>query len=222
MPAQQKEIDGIPYRAECLFQDTFQNMDNWINLNPATEWCVRDGQLRGHWARGGSDIWCAQTFSGDLCVEITGKLLEPDADWIYPNLPEGGKNLNVRFLVKGPNGSDILDTYQDLLKTQTGLNKTGDDQYNGYFFTLCCAQNRMRRSPGYDNVSEYKNSPLTIGKTALIQILKTGNRIQYFLDHRKMHDYTDPAPFQEGRIGIALWCSSVAIDQVEVFQISPF
>jgi hypothetical protein len=28
----------------------------------------------------------------------------------------------------------------------------------------------------------------------------------------------DPKPFNKKRIGIALWCSSVAIDRVDVYQ----
>lgn len=214
-----KAIDDTNYGMDLVFRDDFDDMANWVNLNPATEWKVEDGCLLGHWAKGGSDVWCKHHFSGDICVELTGKLLEPDKEWIYEHMPEGGKNLNVRFMVTGPDGGSILESYQRLLETKTGLNKMGDDQFNGYFFTLCCKQNRMRRSPGYDNVSEYKDYPLEIGRSSTIRILKTGNRIRYFLGDRKLHDYVDPEPFNEGRIGIALWCSSVAIDKVEVYQV---
>lgn len=214
-----KIIDGTSCNMEQIFADEFENMDNWVNLNPATEWKMGNGRLLGHWEKGGSDVWCKQEFSGDLYVEVTGALTEPDESWCRDFPPEGGKNFNIRFMVSGPNGGNIIDSYSDLLKTQTGLNKTGDDQYNGYFFTMCVPQNRMRRSPGYDNVSEYKNYPLDIGRTYTLKILKTGGRIRFFVGDKKLHDYIDPEPFNEGRIGIALWCSSVAVEKVKVFQL---
>ena len=58
-----------------------------------------------------------------------------------------------------------------------------------------------------------------LNKTYKIEILKTGHRFRYFVDDKKIHDYTDPEPHQEGLIGLALWKSIVAIDGFRVYQV---
>ena len=214
-------IDGEPHELNLIFEDTFDDISQWVNLTPATRWWTEDGKLHGHWAKGGSTLWCTQPLKGDLYLEFEATLLEPDGAWTNAQMPEGGKNVNLRFLVRGPEGVDILDAYRTLARARTGPNQVGDEKYEGYFFTWTHQHARLRRSPGYVNVSEERGMLPALGRKYSIAVLKTAGRLRYVVDNQKLHDYTDPAPHHEGRIGFTLWRSHVEIDRLRVYRIPP-
>lgn len=211
---------GEQLRARLIFGDTFETMEDWTNLTPRTQWYVDGGRLIGRWGPGGSTIWSNREFTGDIYVRFRAKLLESDDEWRTEERPDGGKNLNFRFLVTGPGGVDIRDAYQDLAAQGTGPNGTGDDQYEGYFFTWTWRHTRLRRSPGYANVSERTDILPEIGEDYTIEVLKQGGRIRYLVDGEVLHDYTDQSPHDRGRVGFTLWHSSVAVDFIEVHQLA--
>jgi len=216
-------IDGQTHGLELLFADPFANFDHWTTFATTSTWEARDGALEGHWRPegGGSNVWCREDFSGDLYLVCKARLYSPDPQWIYPNMPEGGKNINVRFLVQGPEGQDILSVAEALAATGTGPNRVGDDQYRGYFFTWTFRHGRLRRSPGYDNVSENLEILPQIETEHTIEVLKIGPRLRFICDGRKAHDYIDPQPFDSGKIGFALWCSRVRIWDLAVYRPVP-
>ncbi|MFO7946358.1 MAG: family 16 glycoside hydrolase [Armatimonadota bacterium] len=213
-------FQGKHLHGELVFQDDFEDMDEWDNLTPNTRWEVRDGELVGTWGPGGSTIWSKPAFSGDLYIRFTGRLLEPKDEWRTEKMPDGGKNFNFRFLVSGPDGVDIREVFRDLAEEGTGPNRTGDDQYEGYFFTWTWRHARLRRSPGYENVSENRDYLPQIGQTHTVEICKQGGRITQVCDGHLIHDYTDPDPFNSGRIGFTLWHSTLAVDSIEVFELA--
>lgn len=206
-----------PLLVRPVFADTFADLAHWVNLTPNTKWEARDGRLIGAWAPGGSTLWCKHEFLGDIHLRIRAQLLPAKEEWVTPEQPDGGKNLNVRFHVTGPNGEDILDVYQDLARQATGPNRIGDDQYRGYFFTWTWAHSRLRRSPGYEMISETLDNLPQVGPNYTIEILHCGGRILCGVNGEVLHSFRDYAPFEGGRIGIALWHSRVAVDSIEVF-----
>ena len=205
--------------ARLVFGDTFADMCEWSNLTANTRWHVEDGQLIGHWAPGGSTIWSNREFSGDLYIRFRARLLEPADDWRTEKMPDGGKNVNFRFLVSGPGGRDIREVYRDLAAERTGPNHTGDDQYEGYFFTWTWSHTRLRRSPGYVNVSERRDVLPAVGVEYTVEVLKEGGRIRYAVNGEVLHDYRDEAPFDSGRVGFTLWHSRLAVDFIEVYEL---
>lgn len=200
--------------------DDFVDMTHWVNVTPDTRWWVEDGKLRGHWGPGGSDLWSRDVFDGDIHVAFTATLLPPDPAWTKADLPEGGKNINLRFLVQGPQGGDIIEAYPALGKAQQGPNGVGDDQYLGYFFTFTHTHARLRRSPGYDKVSEDLAAIPQIGRAYHIEAIKIANCLRYYLDGERIHDYTDPQPHTTGRLGLTLWRSAVSIENFHVSRVS--
>ncbi|MFP4248824.1 MAG: family 16 glycoside hydrolase [Armatimonadota bacterium] len=210
---------GEELPARLIFGDTFRTLEGWEDLTPQTEWYVEDGRLIGRWGPGGSTIWSDREFAGDLYVRFRARLLEPEDDWRTDERPDGGKNLNFRFLVSGPDGADIRHVYRDLAEEATGPNRIGDDQYEGYFFTWTWRHTRLRRSPGYDNVSERTDILPEIGVDYTIEVLKQGPRLRYLVDGELLHDFTDPSPHTRGRIGFTLWHSTIAVDFIEVYQL---
>jgi|GEM_PF-2117641 len=213
-----QKIGDRTYSLTPLLIDDFDDMANWINVTPNTKWWTQDGKLHGHWGSGGSDLWSKQIFHGDLYIEFTATLQQPDPSWINNQLPEGGKNINLRLHVTGPNGVDIVEAYPKLSEKGVGPNAVGDDLYHGYFFTFTHTHARLRRSPGYDNVSEDLKAIPELNRTYIISMLKTGGRLQYFVDGRKIHDYIDSEPHESGRIGLTLWRSRVAVEDFKVYH----
>lgn len=214
-----KKIGEQTYTLTPVLVDDFSDLNNWVNITPNTTWETKDRSLRGHWGPNGSDLWSKETFSGNLYVSFTATLLTPDPSWVRSDTPQGGKNINLRFLVKGPQSSDILDSYRALGEAKQGPNGVGDDQYHGYFFTFTHTHARLRRSPGYDMVSEDKTAIPKIGHPYHIEAIKIGNRLQYFIDGKLIHDYTDPHPFNEGRLGLTLWRSAALFKDFHVYSI---
>ncbi len=212
---------GEQMPARLVFGDTFETMGEWENLTPNTRWSVEDGKLIGHWAPGGSTVWSRREFCGDLYIRFRARLLEPEEQWRTEKMPDGGKNLNFRFLVSGPDGVDIRSVYRNLAAEGTGSNRIRDDQYEGYFFTWTWRHARLRRSPGYENVSEEREILPDIGENYTIEVLKRNGRIRYAVDGQVLHDYHDAAPFDAGRIGFTLWHSRMAVDFIEVYRLLP-
>lgn len=214
-----RNLNGEEITVAPLFEESFDSFDNWITFSKASRWWMEEGSMFGHWAAGGSTVWCRRNFEGDVLMEFRARLLNPDPEWVYPGRPHGGKNINFRLHVEGPNGEDILDVAERLQEEGTGPNRVGDDQYRGYFFTWTFRHARLRRSPGYENVSENLDILPDIERWYDISILKTGGRLRYFVDGEIVHDYTDPEPFERGKIGFALWHSRVEIDHLTVFRV---
>lgn len=210
---------GAQFRARLVFGDTFGSMDEWTNLTPETDWRVEDGRLVGTWGPGGSTIWSDREFRGDLYVRFRATLLEPKDEWRTEERPHGGKNLNFRFLVTGPDGVDIREVYRDLAAQGTGSNRVGDDRYEGYFFTWTRRHARLRRSPGYENVSEHRAVLPRVGEAYTVEVLKRDGRIIYAVDGRVIHDWVDSDPHRRGRLGFTLWHSIIAVDFIEVHTI---
>jgi hypothetical protein len=213
------DVQGEQLTVERVFHDDLKEMDNWTNITPSTTWEIDGGRLVGTWGPGGSSIWSNRAFSGDLYIRVTGQLLDPKDEWRTEKMPDGGKNFNIRFLVTGPDGCDIREVFRELAEEGTGPNRTGDDQYEGYFFTWTWHHARLRRSPGYEMVSESRDYLPEVNTTHTIEICKQGGRIRQVADAHLLHDYTDPDPFHSGRIGFTLWHSTLAVDSIEVYRI---
>ncbi len=213
------DFQGQSYPTRLVFGDSFADMDEWVNLTPQTRWAVQDGTLVGEWAPGGSTLWSRREFGGDLFIRFRARVLEPEDEWRTEKMPDGGKNLNFRFLVSGPDGVDIREVYRDLAQQATGPNRIGDDQYEGYFFTWTWRHARLRRSPGYENVSERRDVLPEVGENYTIEVLKRGGHIRYAVDGEVLHDWVDDDPFERGRIGFTLWHSRIAVEFIEVYQI---
>ncbi|MBN1671397.1 MAG: DUF1961 family protein [Kiritimatiellae bacterium] len=217
--AKRMEIGGETITAELVFQDDFDNFDNFVNLCPNTEWAAVEGKLIGRHRAGGSTVWCRQDFAGDLLVEFDGRLLAPEPQWISEELPDGGKNLNFRFLATGPRHEDILTVFRDLLAEGTGPNAGGDDQYNAYFFTWTWRHARLRWSPGYKKMAEKLDYLPEVEKDYHFRCLKIGGRIRYWINDVLLFDWTDPNPHNSGKIGFTLWRSAAAIDNLRVYRV---
>ena len=218
------------YDLELLFHDAFdQGMSNWTNLNPKTQWEVRDGVLRGKWGDGGSVVWLRPVFEGNVLVMCRTESLEPsEQDWKdfgskhRKRIPEGGQNLNLFMLCSGPKGEDMAECYPGLLKQGTGPNGMGEDQYNGYFFTYTLWWSRFRYLPGYKCASEWRGDdfiPPGNGKVHDLVALRDGSAIRYFINGRLVHDFEDKKPHTRGQMGFCLWRNAANIYEFNVYRI---
>jgi hypothetical protein len=213
-------LGDLAVRGRLIFSERFEDRANWKSLAPRTTWTTEDGVLKGNWAPGGSAIWLDREFHGNILIIAEARVLPPDPVVRRGRAPEGGKNFNIRFHVRGPHNQDILDVYRDLLKAGTGPNGIGDDQYRGYFVTWTGRHSRLRRSPGYVNVSESTAYLPVSGQRHRIELLFLDGRILYRVDGHLLHDYTDPEPFTQGRIALVTWNSNVEVSRFDVYQIA--
>jgi hypothetical protein len=215
----EQSVGNVQVTTRLIFNEAFESMENWKALAPNTRWTMEAGKLKGYWAPGGSALWLDRELEGNLLLVAQARLLPPDPDVAKPNRPEGSRNFNLRFHVRGPGDVDILDVYRKLLEAGTGLNGIGDDQYLGYFITWTWRHSRLRRSPGYVNVSESTDYLPESLKFHLIPVLFLDGRILYTTDGKLLHDYTDPRPFTRGKVAIVTSNSNVEVSKFEVYQV---
>ena len=88
---------------------------------------------------------------------------------------------------------------------------------------------RMRKNPGQLLLSNANQDPCQFSQPYLIDFIRTGNRMQFFVDEERIHDVRDKAVFrpviEEGHIG--LWFEginiaySVVLRKVNLFKLSP-
>lgn len=212
-------IGDVRVTARLIFNESFESLQNWKALAPNTRWTLEAGKLKGYWAPGGSALWLNRDLEGNFLLVAQARLLPPNPEVAKPNRPEGSRNFNIRFHVRGPGGADILDVYRELLASGTGLNGIGDDQYCGYFITWTWRHSRLRRSPGYVNVSESTDYLPETLKLHRIRLVFLDGRILYSTDGKVLHDYTDPRPFTRGKVAIVTSNSNVEISKFEVYQV---
>jgi len=226
------------YTVSEIFRDEFDSgMEDWVNVNPVAKWAVKEGKLWGKWGTGGSTVWLKPVFEGDVMVVCRAESLEPgEADWKdfgpkhRKSIPQGGKNLNLFFLCSGPGGENMVDCAGRLLKSGSGPNGMGEDQYNGYFLTWTLNHARFRQLPGYACVSEWRRggnkaacgdayrSPEN-GMVHEIVALRHGQRIRYLVDGRLIHDVVQEQPRTRGQMGFALWRNLCRIHSFRVYRI---
>ncbi len=214
-------VGDVHVSTRLIFSESFASMANWKNLAPRTVWAIDGGKLKGYWAPGGSAIWLNREFEGNILVIAEAKVRPPDPAFAKSNRPEGSKNFNLRFHVRGPADVDILDAYPTLLAGGTGMNGIGDDQYRGYFITWTWRHSRLRRSPGYINVSENTSILPESNKTHRVQLLFLNGRILFTADGELLHDYTDPKPFTQGKMAIVTSNSNVEVSRFDVYRVLP-
>jgi hypothetical protein len=125
---QLKTVAGERLQTRLVYSDDFEYLDDWVHVSAAqtdqgTQWTVENGRLLGRYgSEGASTLWSTKSLEGDVLIELDGKLSSPEEAWVSDGMPEGGKNLNLHFMVTGPEGGDIVEAYPELAAAGTGPN----------------------------------------------------------------------------------------------------
>jgi hypothetical protein len=176
--------------AALVAEERFEgDLSDWA-LEGNADWGIRDGRLRvdalpDRYAT----IWWRQDLPADCLIEYRAHVLPPGGD---------GNNVNTFLYATGPAGEDVL---------ALGLTGRYQDYHDipNYIVTLTSTYSRLRRCPGFVELSERLDVHSEPGKTYDVRILKVGGRIQAAFNDRVWHDVTDPAPHVRGRLALRAW-----------------
>ncbi len=151
----------------------------------------------------GATLWVRRQFPSDLIVEYAGTC--------YP--PSTGRNFNCFFAARYADGRAI-----DAVPRSGAYQEY--HEFDNYIFTLTQGHTRVRRDPGFVEMSE-----LMVGAVDehryLVQIVKRGGRIQAVVDGRLFHDATDPDPHGAGWVGLRTWQTKMVYDHWAVYRPVP-
>lgn len=78
---------------------------------------------------------------------------------------------------------------------------------------------RIRRDPGFEKVAEsdIRSEP---GKTYEVVYFLDGGRLRTWINGKLIHDWADPQPLPNGKLGFRTWHSNVQVHSIEIGRIS--
>jgi len=204
--AQERELDGEGLALELLYEDNFETLSSkWVAEGKATV-KIENGALSvnalGEGQAQYSTIWLNEELSGDVLVEFTA----------FCPPQEGASNINLFFMMREQDGADVLsEKHSGAYKVYHSL--------PGYIVTLTHKWSRLRRCPGFNLMSERTDVQAKNEHKYRVQLLKTDGQLRYFLDGAKIHDWTDPNPYEEGKFAFRTWHTHVLFDDFKVWQV---
>lgn len=210
------------YSTQCVFSDAFEE--------GSKHWVV-EGQGRVEAAENqrmalvsdssdlGLVLWTAREFKGDFQIEYTVDFAETSG-------------VHLIFLcASGANGEDII---EDLPPRHGELSEYANGQIQNYYIA-CHAysaegthvdRSTIRKNPGKLLLSQVPGDPCPDARRYLIDIIKIGGRILFYVDGLLIQDVMDKGGFgpvyDHGRLG--LWFQGNAVtylDGVAVYRLKP-
>lgn len=213
---------------ELLYKDDFdKDLSHWVvEQTPGGKTKLIDGKLdiddaAGPTDKGGCTVWFKEKLSGRVLIEYDATMIE-----------QGGPNdrisdLNCFWMAIDPKHPEDLFVES---KERGGAFKKYDGlrlYYVGYGANEN-ATTRFRRYPGDGTRPLDKEKGdlrdakfMNVGnKTAKIQLIADGERIQFLRDGEIVFDMTDKAPFREGWFGLRTTRSHMKIDNFRVYRLA--
>ncbi len=213
------------YKAEVIFQENFdKDLHNWlIEGNGKVQ--IIGGKL--HVAEtlesNGILIWTNREFSGDFQLEYEVDV--PDTAGMnsviicaqrirdkkkgFPDVPLPTKNLDEIVQEKTRSYQISFHSY-----SPDGQHTPGS---------------KLRKNPGHLLLSYAEKDPCKENRQYLIDVVKTGNRIRFFVDGNIVHDVRDKGGFgpiyMQGKIGFLVYGAkgifTTTFAKIQLFKLSP-
>ena len=208
------------------YEEAFENFDRWIN-RPAehADWQAADGAFTGHWLERGNTLVFDPPIVGDASLEVDTHVLPFDGARTLAALAEddpakraaleaktGQKNFNILWMTTGPEGEDFYEAFEEWF----GKGKMGLEFFRTYFFTFTLLWARLRRSPGYELMSDRQGVISEVGKDYAMRVEQTGSRLRQWINGDLIHDFTDPRAYRRGRVGFVLSTSQVRVSRIVI------
>jgi len=210
------------------YEESFENLDHWI-IRPAdhSAWWLEEGKFRGVWQARFNSLCFHRPLEGDASLEVDFRVLPmawertldirdlPDRDEVARRKSEktlGNRNFNILWKASGPQGEDFYDAFDEWF----GKGKMGLEFFRTYFFTFTYLWGRLRRSPGYELMSDQQYVRSEIGGKYRVRIEQTGARLRYWLNGDLVHDFTDPSPYRRVHLGFVLSTSQVIVSRIVI------
>ncbi len=157
-----------------------------------------------------STVWLDKEFSGDISVDFDVQLVSSS---------DTANNINFFFMYSDPSGKPLR---RSASERQSGTYSLYH-QLNGYIFTNVTNGNerrvryRLRDNPGFKLLDETFEGENRVGETRHIKILKKANRLQYWVDGKKILDTVDDKfnpSYHNGYLGLRTWHTSFRVDNL--------
>ncbi len=193
-----------PERAagELLWAAEFVDSDDWLIESQGGTHHFADGQLHVDCVdQRGWTMWPRREFPADLIIEYAGTC--------YP--PSTGRNFNCFFCADYGDGR-AMDAVE-----RSGWYKEYH-QFPNYIFTLTHNHTRMRRDPGFEEISELMLGSIDEHRY-VVRIAKQGGRLLASVDDTLIHDVTDPTPHGAGWCGLRTWNTKITYDHWAVYAV---
>ncbi|HYD85485.1 MAG TPA: DUF6250 domain-containing protein, partial [Opitutus sp.] len=151
-------------------------------------------------------LWWAEALPADVLIEAIAGVDEPAEN--------NAANLNLILHASEPDGpyrfgrSGRYGEYQKIpnyIVTLTGGFQEG--------------WSRVRRNPGFVQLSEERSTRSEIGRTYRIRVLLAGGRLRYWLDGRLVHDVRDSQPLDGGHFALRTWRSRVWWSDISIASV---
>jgi hypothetical protein len=147
----------------------------------------------------GLTVWNQQEFPESIVLHY--------AATIHP--PSEGNNLNCFFAASGGE--------EPLAESERSGAYNEYHELPNYIFTLTYRHTRMRRDPGFEQLSD-----LGLGaqqeRRYEITVLKRDGHLQAAINGRLMHDVTDPDPHGSGWVALRSWNTKATYDTWAVYE----
>lgn len=194
-------IGGETVKAELLWQADFQPSDQWLIESQGGTHEFADGKLHVDCVdQRGWTMWPRQEFPEDVLVDYAGTC--------YP--PSTGRNFNLFLAARYDDGTPMEQV------ERTGWYQEYQ-QFTNYIFTLTHNHTRMRRDPGFVEISELMLGSIDDHRYS-IQVVKRGGRLQAVVDGVLIHDVVDPQPHGAGWVGLRTWNTKITYDHWAIYQ----
>ena len=216
-----------------VFEDTFENLDNWVSEGPQTVE-LQDGRLHMKTVdderKVGQYVWCRRELPKDF--KLT---------WDVTPTSESGFFL-VFFCQQGVKGEDILGDelfkeympakdwkpYEDFDKYVSAPNRAAhhESRIRGYHVSYRrneAANCNFRKNPGLNLLESHPvDALLPKDKTAHVELTKQGGRVRLVVDGKLFMDKTDPEdPWSGGRFGFRqVYVSDGLYDNVRLYDLT--
>ena len=212
------------FDTKLIFQDNFDNnlLENWKKEGIGKIEITPDGKAilgLGEESKGLA-FWALKEIDVDFQLEFNLRI--PNHNGLFI----------IIICAQGINGGDVIN---DLPERNGEIQEYSKGDIRSYHISSHCFTeqgeqipgSKLRKNPGHLLLSKNDVDPCTSNRTYYIDVVKTGNRIRYYVDDMLIHDFRDRGGFgpiySEGKIGF--WIGGkpedfkVILDDIHVFKL---
>lgn len=212
------------FDTKLIFRDDFDNsvLENWKKEGIGDITVSSNGKAvlsLGEESKGLA-LWALKEINVDFQLEFNLKI--PNHNGLFI----------IIICAHGMNGEDIIN---DLPERNGELEEYSKENIRSYHISSHCftAQgeqipgSKLRKNPGHLLLSRNAVDPCISSRTYYIDVVKTGNRIRYYVDDMLIHDVRDKGGFgpiySKGKLGF--WIGGnpedfqVILDDIRIFRL---
>jgi len=211
------------YDTKLIFRDDFNNnLENWKKEGNGSVELTSEGKAilsLGEESKGLA-LWALKEIEDDFQLEFNLKI--PTINGFFITI----------ICARGLNGEDVM---KELPERNGELDEYSKGNIRSYHISSHCFTtegeqipgSKMRKNPGHLLLSKSQDDPCISDRTYYIDVVKTGNRIRYYVDDVLIHDFRDRGGFgpiySKGKIGF--WIGgkpevfTVILNDIRVFKL---